>query len=88
MSLPFVLYDSLPDQVISLLQFPKQYRSRAEYQPISLNFDEAFLFETDPVGEQAELHMLRNLVSPELVAATISYIGVSGLSSLLCASAK
>jgi hypothetical protein len=38
------------------LPAPEQYRSRAQGQPVAFDFDEAFLLDADPVGEQAQFY--------------------------------
>src|SRR5215210_4382952 len=45
------LSDTLPDQVGSLLFALHQYRVRAQRQPVSPKFEQAFLVSTDPVGK-------------------------------------
>ena len=50
-SLLLLRSDTLPDQVGSLLDAPKQYRSCAQRQPVSPKIDQAFLVTADPVGK-------------------------------------
>jgi hypothetical protein len=47
--------NTLPDQVSTLLDVPKEYRTHAQCQPIPRNLDQTFLVNTAPVGKQAEL---------------------------------
>src|SRR5918998_6848506 len=79
--------DTLPDQAGGPLHAPEQYRSRAQDQSIPLDFDEAFLFYPDPVGEQAQLHAMDDRFPSKLVAAAIGDVGAGGLRSLLGPSA-
>ena len=69
----------------SLLDAPKQYRTRAQCQPIPRNFNQTFLVNTDPVGKQAELHVMDDCLSLEFIPATIGHVGARGLRFLLCA---
>ena len=64
---------------------PKQYRTRTQCQLIPPKFDQTFLANTDPVGKQAEFHVMDDCVSPEFVSAAIGHVGASGLRFLLCA---
>src|SRR3712207_5069405 len=52
------------------------------------DFDQTFLLNTDPVGKQAELHMMDDSVSPEFILAAIGDVSLSGLRSLLRAPAQ
>jgi|SRR5829696_7309891 hypothetical protein len=88
MSLLLGRSDTLPDQAGSLLDAPKQYRTCAQCQSISRNFDQTFLVNADPVGKQAELHVMDDRVSPEFIPAAIGDVGLSGLRFLLWAPAE
>lgn len=88
MSLLLTLPDSLPDKVGGPLRATEQQRSRAQNQSISRNFDEAFLLDADPVGKQAQLHVMGDGVSTELVATAIGDVGASGLRPFPCAPAE
>src|SRR3712207_269943 len=80
--------ETLPDQVGGPLHAPEQYRTRAQRQSISPDFDETLLLDTDPVGKQAELHMMDDRAPPELILAAIGDVGLGGLRSLLRAPAQ
>jgi hypothetical protein len=76
--------DTLPDEVATLLDAPQQHRARTHGQSIPRNFDQAFLVDTDPVGKQAELHVMDDRVSVELVPAAIGHVGLGGVRLLFC----
>src|SRR4028119_1561726 len=63
----------------NLLCTPKQYRTCAQRQSIPPKFDQTFLLNTNPVGKQAELHVMDDCVSPELILAAIGDVGFLGL---------
>src|SRR3712207_4515268 len=50
--------DALPDQVCTALRAPKQHRSRAQGHQIAPNLHQTLLLDTNPVGKQAELHVV------------------------------
>ena len=75
--------ETFPDQVGTLLDAPKQYRMGAQCQSVSPEFDQTLLVNTDPVGKQAELHVMDYRVSPQLVGSAIGDVGLLGLRFLL-----
>ena len=77
--------DALPDEVATALGAFKQHRARAHRQSIPRELDQTLLVDPDPVGEQAELHLVDDRVPAELLAAAIAHVGLGGVHLLLCA---
>jgi hypothetical protein len=75
--------DTLPDQVGTLLDATKQYRRCAQRQSIATKFDKTFLGNTDPVGKQAQLHVVDYFVCAQFIAPAIGDVGFLGLRFLL-----
>jgi hypothetical protein len=78
----------LPDQVRSTLHTSEQYRTCAQRHSIPPNFNQTFLVNADPVGKQAEVHVMDDCLSMEVVPAAIRDVGTSGVRFLLYAPAE
>jgi hypothetical protein len=59
--------DTLPHELGRLLPAVKEQRSRAQCQPIRVDVHQALLVDTDPVGKQAELHVMDDGVPLEFI---------------------
>ena len=58
---------------------PKQNRRCAQCQAITLKVDQTLLVNTNPVGKQAELPMMDDFVSVEVIPPAIGDVGLLGL---------